>query len=120
MPDRALVIAWDRPFHEVEDQAIDAFNDFVGMLSRRQQEGRIERFEVVMLAPNREMGGFFLVHGSADQIHALREDDEFRRANIRAQMVVDGIRHLEGLTGEAIAHQLEMHREVSQALPQHA
>jgi hypothetical protein len=40
--------------------------------------------------------------------------------NARARMAGDGIRHLEGVTGEAVAHQVEMYREASQAIPQHA
>jgi hypothetical protein len=104
----------------MEEQAIEAFNENVGLLGRWQHEGRIESFEIVMMRPNQSVGGFFLVHGSAEQIHRLREDDEFQRATARAQLLVDGIRHLEGVTGEAVAHQVELYREASQAIPQHA
>ena len=116
MADRVLLIGWDRPVRGLEERAIEAFNENVGLMGRWQHEGRIERFEIVMMAPNSSVGGFFLVHGTGDQIHRLREDEEFQRATVRAQMVVDGIRHLEGVTGEAVAHQVEMYRE---AIPQH-
>ena len=117
MADRILLIGWDRPVRGMEEQAIESFNEAVGLMGRRQQEGRIERFEIVMMTPNAQVGGFFLVHGSAEQIHHLREDEEFLRSTVRAQMVVDGIRHIEGFTGEAVARQVEMYRE---AIPQHA
>jgi hypothetical protein len=120
MADRVLLIAWDRPVRGSEERAIDAFNEAVGLMGRRQQEGRIEGFEIVMMRPNSDLGGFFLVRGSAQQIHDLREDGDFLRSTARAQMVVDGIRHLEGMTGEAVAHQVELYREASQAIPQHA
>ena len=117
MADRVLLIGWDRPVRGLEERAIEAFNENVGLMGRWQHEGRIERFEIVMMNPNSNVGGFFLVHGSPEQIHSLREDEEFMRATVRAQMVVDGIRHIEGVTGEAVARQVEMYRE---AIPQHA
>ena len=117
MADRVLLIGWDRPVRGSEERAIEAFNENVGLMGRWQSEGRIERFDIVMMQPNANVGGFFLVHGTAGQIHSLREDDEFQRATARAQMVVDGIRHLEGVTGAAVARQVELFRE---AIPQHA
>jgi hypothetical protein len=120
MADRVLFMAWDRPHPGSEERAIEAFNEAVGLMGRRQQEGRIEGFEIVVMNPNGELGGFFLIRGSAEQIHNLHEDEEFRRSTARAQMVVDGIRHLDGVTGEAVARQVELYREASQAIAQHA
>ena len=120
MADRVLFMGWNRPIHGEEERAIEVFNESVGLMGRRQQEGQIERFEIVMMAPNAEMGGFFLVRGSAEQIQNLREDEEFQRTTMKAQLVVEGIRHLNGVTGQGVARQVEMIREVSTAIPQHA
>ena len=120
MADRALFMAFDRPVRGSEERAIEACPEAVGLRGRRQNDGRLEEFEVVMLKPNAELGGFMLVKGSAQQLHDLREDEEFQRATVRAQLVVDGIRHVEGFTGAAVARQMEMFREATTAIPQHA
>ncbi len=120
MADRVLFMGWDQPVRGGEERAIEAFNEAVGLMGRMQHEGRIESFEVVLLSPNGELGGFFTIRGSADQINALREDEEFLRSTVKAQLAVEGIRHIVGVTGEGVARQMELYREAMAAVPQHA
>ena len=42
------------------------------MVTRNQQDGRIERFEVVLLDPSGELNGYITVHGSADERRAWK------------------------------------------------
>ncbi len=120
MADRVLLIGWNHPVRGLEERAIETFNESIGLLGRRQQEGRIDGFEIMLMAPNSNVGGLFLVHGSAQQIHDLRDDDEFQRATTKAQLVADGVRHIEGVTGQAVARQVEMFQQVIAGVPQHA
>jgi hypothetical protein len=120
MADRVLFIGWNQPSRGAEERAIEAFNEAVGLMGRMQHEGRIDSFEVVLLSPNGELGGYFTIRGSADQINALREDDEFQRSTVKAQLAVDGIRHIVGSTGAGVAHQMDLYREEMASVPQHA
>lgn len=92
-----------------EEGALAAFDDAVGYYGRCQQEGRSEGFDAVFLDRNGSgLDGYFQVHGTADQIHAMREDAEFRRIMVAASLCVDDMRVIDGRTGAAIAAEMEM------------
>jgi hypothetical protein len=118
MADRLLYIGWDAPSRGREERAIEVFNESVGYYGRLQQDGRIESFDVAFLLPHGDLGGYFELRGSADQLNAVREDDEFRRLMTDANLSVDGIRILNGYTGQGIADQMAMYREAITKVPQ--
>ncbi len=89
MADRMLFVGWGEPVRGREERALEVFNDAMGILGRMEQEGRIERFDVVLLQPNGELGGYIELLGSMEQLAALQEDDEFRRLIVDGQLVVD-------------------------------
>lgn len=120
MADRVLFIGWSYPVRGAEEQALESFNEALGMLGRMQQEDRIESFDVNLLEPNGDLGGFVAVRGSADQIAALRADEEFRRNTMNATLCVDGIRHIEGWTNEGVATQMALYQESVTRVPQRA
>ena len=120
MADRVLCIGWGNPVRGAEARAIEVFNDALGLLGRMQQDGRIEGFDVVLFSPNGDMDGFILAKGTADQIAAMREDEEFQRNTVDAQLCVEGIRHIDGYTNEAVAAQMMMYQEAIAAVPQRA
>ena len=111
MADRLLMMTWNEPARGREARAMEVFNEAVGLLGRKQQEGAIESFDIALLAPNSYLGGCMLVKGSAQQIAALREDEEFIRNTIDAQMNVDGIQHIDGVCNEGIAAQMALYEE---------
>jgi hypothetical protein len=118
MADRLLYIGWREPARGREERSLEVFNESVGYYGRLQQEGRIERFDVCFLDPNADIGGYFQLHGSADQIHAVREDVEFQRLMTDATLAVDGIRILDGATGQGVADQVAIYQEAIQKVPQ--
>jgi hypothetical protein len=73
---------------------------------------------VALLTPNADLNGYIAVHGSAAQIDALRQDDEFIRNTVDAAMIVDGLRHIEGYTNEGVARQMGVYREAIGRVPQ--
>jgi len=85
-----------------------------------QQDGRIESFDVALLEPNGDLGGYITVRGSAAQIAGMRADDEFQRNRINAQLAVEGIRHIEGYTDAGVAAQMAMYTEAIAKIPQRA
>ena len=120
MADRVLFVAWGQTARGAEERALGAFNDAMGLLGRKQQEGQIESFDVVLLEPNADLDGYVTVRGSAEQIAALRADPEFLRNTVEAQLSVDGIRHIEGYTNEGVATMMAMYQEAISKVPQRA
>ncbi len=120
MADRMLFIGWGATVRGMEARGLEVFSEALGLLGRMQQEGRIEGFDVSLLEPNGVINGYVQVKGSAEQIAALREDEEFLRSTVDAQMIVDGLRHIAGRTNEGIAPMIAMVQEAIERVPQRA
>jgi hypothetical protein len=118
MADRMLFMSWGTPVRGLEERGLEVFNDAIGLLGRMQQDGRIESFDVTLLTPNADLNGYISVQGSAAQIDALRQDDEFIRSTADAMLIVDKLRHIEGYTNEGVARQMEIWREAVAKVPQ--
>ena len=120
MADRLLFIGWSSPVRGREERSLEVFNEAMGICGRMEQEGRIEKFDVVLLGPNGDLGGYIQIHGSAEQIAAVHEDDEFRRNTIDASLVVDGLRHVDGIANDEVARQMALYQEAIARVPQSA
>jgi hypothetical protein len=120
MADQMLFISWGAPVRGREERALEVFNESVGLLGRMQQDGRIESFDVTLLQPNGELNGYMQVHCSADQLAALRTDDEFMRNTVNASLIVENLRHVEGFTNEAVARQMAIYQDAVSRVPQTA
>ncbi len=121
MADRVLFMGWGESVPGREERGLEVFNEAVGILGRMQQEGRIEKFDVVLLRPNGSgLDGYMEAYGSAEQITALREDEEFMRNTVDAQNIVQGMRHIEGWANEGVAQVMGMYQESLSRVPQSA
>ncbi len=118
MADRVLFIGWSTPVRGREERGLEVFNESIGLYGRMQQEGRIEKFDVVLLGPSGDLNGYVELHGSAEQLAAVREDEEFQRTTIEASLIVDGLRLIDGVTNEEIARQMELYRQSLSRVPQ--
>jgi hypothetical protein len=72
----------------------------------------------VLLGPNAELSGYIELHGSADQLAALRENDEYRRILADASLAVDGLRQIDGFANDAFAGQIAIYQESIAWVPQ--
>jgi hypothetical protein len=120
MADRLLMLSWNEPARGSEARALEVFNEALGILGRKQQDGAIESFDVALMGPNSYISGFMLIKGTADQITALRNDEEFMRNTVDATLCVDGIQHIEGWCNEGVATQMGMYEEAINKVPQRA
>jgi hypothetical protein len=120
MANRVLVISWGTPVRGREERGLEVFDEAIGLFGKMQQDGRIERFDVVLLRPNGELNGYIELHGSAEQLDAVRRDEQFERNTAQAALVVDGLRHTEGITDDEIARQMGLYREAVAGVPQAA
>ena len=112
MADRALFIGFGQPVRGREERAVEVFNEFVGMFGRMASDGRIEGIDVSLLDPHGgDLGGFFMIHGSAEQCSALSMDEEFRRASIDASLIVENFGVVPAVTGEAVGDEMAMYIE---------
>lgn len=118
MADRMLMITWGAVARGREQRALESFNEALGILGRRQQDGAIESFDVALMQPNSSLDGYIAVKGSAEQIVALRESDDFRRNSIEASLCVDDLRHIEGFCDQGVADSMAVYTEVLAAVPQ--
>jgi hypothetical protein len=121
MADRIMHITWGDNVAGREGRGLEVFNEAIGLYGRMQQEGRIERFEVALLEPNGgSTDGYITLHGSADQLNAVREDDEFRRNMADASLIVHNLCLCMGVVNEGVAREVEMYQEAVGRVPQMA
>ena len=120
MADRVLFISWGQVVRGAEERSLEVFNDALGLMGRMQQDGRIESFDVALLDPNGELGGYIEVSGSPEQIAALQADDDFIRNTVDAELCVDGLRHVTGYTNEGVARMMAFFQEGIAKVPQRA
>ena len=119
MADRVLFISWGAAVRGREERGLEVFNEALGLFGRMQQDGRIESFDVALLMPNGELNGYIQLHGSGEQLAALKTDDEFMRNMMDAGLIVDGLRHVEGFTNEGIAKQMATYQAAMSEVLQH-
>jgi hypothetical protein len=120
MADRVLFISWGQVVRGAEERSIEVFNDALGLCGRMQQEGRIEKFDVALMDPNGDFDGYIEIFGSAEQIAAVREDPEFVRNTIDAQLCVDRIVHTTGYCNQGVAQMMSLYQEALAKVPQRA
>ena len=112
MADRGLFVGFGVPVRGREERAIAVFGEFVAMFGRMQSDGRIEGIDITLLdAHGGDLGGFFLVRGSAEQCAALQNDEEFRRAAIDATLVVENFGVVAAVTGEGVGPEMALYGE---------
>ncbi len=119
MADRILFIGWGATITGREERALEVFNESVGFYGRCQQEGRIESFDVILLEPHGGgLAGYMELHGSADQLSTLREDEEFQRVLLDASLIVEELGLVGGFANEGVARQVTMFQEATAKVPQ--
>jgi hypothetical protein len=118
MADRILFLSWSAPVRGREERSLEVFNEALGTLGRRQQEGQIESFDVCLLAPNAGIAGYIQIRGSSEQINGLREDPEFKRSTADASLIVENLQHILGYCNEGVAAQMQLYQDAISKVPQ--
>jgi hypothetical protein len=112
MADAGLFIGFGEPVRGREGPAVDSFNDTVAYLGQIQSEGKIDDFEIVFLDPHGgDLGGFMLLRGTADQMHAVRQEEEFQRHMTQASLTVERLGVVNASLGEGIARAMAIYQE---------
>ncbi|MGD9734312.1 MAG: hypothetical protein AB7V58_01700 [Solirubrobacterales bacterium] len=112
MADAGLFIGWGAPVRGREERGLDVFQEALALEASLQEEGAIESFEVVLLAPHGGgLAGFVLVRGSREQIEAVRQREDVMRMNTRAATIVEEFGVIDAFLGESVGSQMETYRE---------
>lgn len=99
---------------------MENFNETVGLYGQMQQDGRLESFEVVLLNPSTGIDGYIAIHGSADQLTALKESEDYQRQLAAATLIVDELKVTDGFANEGVAQQMAIYQDVISKVPQTA
>jgi len=101
MADIAVFIVSDRVRQGRERRALRVFAASREYFEGLEKEKAIENFEVGIAGPAApaDIGAFWMVRGTEDQLRAVRESKEFRRLMVRASLVVENIRVVRVLIG---------------------
>ena len=118
MADAGFWVAWGIPTRGRERQALDllktSLTDYLEGLVR---DGRIERFDAVILKPqSTELGGFFLVQASKAQVAALREAPDFEQWVMQVQLVADKVGIVDAWVGDGLAEAISLYEDALRTL----
>lgn len=104
----AMFIGWGAVVRGREKQALQVFQESIEYYGRLQQEGRIERFDVVLLGPHGgDLYGFVVLYGDRQALNEIRLSDDFERLVVRAGSIIDQLGVVPAYTGEALGPQIE-------------
>jgi len=120
MADRVLFTSWGTVVRGREERALEVFNEILGFYGRLQQEGRIDSIDVALLVPALGVRGYLTVHGSTEQLGALREDEDYLRLMVDSELVVEDFSITEGYANEGVARQIGIYQEQLAKVPQRA
>ncbi len=100
----ALCTTWGLPVPGREKHALDVYSETLQYWGRLQQEGKIERFDVVVLGPTGgDLTGLMLVRGTEAQLDSVRHSEEYERLINRVQLVAQHVRAADAYVDEGLA-----------------
>lgn len=116
MADIAVFIVADRVRQGRERRALRVFYASREYFEGLEKKKAIESFEVGLAGPAApaDIGAFWMVRGTEDQLRKVRESKEFRRLMLRTALVVEHVRVVRVLIGGEPL--LELLREAEEEL----
>ena len=119
MADRVLFIGWGAPAAGTEERSLVLLNRILGLFSRMRHQRRIQGYDVGLLERTGDPAGFIRLRGSAEQISAIRHDEEFQRAMLDASQISHRSYLVEGDANEELGEQVARYRSEITGIPSH-
>lgn len=117
MADRVLFIGWSDGVRGREQASAKVFGEAMEYWGRLQAAGEVEGVDAVLLeAHGGDLGGFFLIKGERDKLDRVRASEEWGRLMVRANLIVEGLGAVGGVTGDGVARQMGMYLEAASEL----
>ena len=112
MRDFALFVGWGGTHPGREPFAMKHFAEWQEILVRQKEEGVIEDFEHVLLAPHGgELDGFTLVYGDPQRLWALTMEEELVSLRTRAMLDHAKFSVIPAVSGKAVEAQYDLMKE---------
>jgi hypothetical protein len=107
--DIAVFIVWDEVRQGRERRALRVLAAAREYFEGLEKSGAVESAVVGIVRPAAptNIGGFFVVRGSQEQLRAVRDSKEFRRLMLRTKLVVEHLRVVRALLGGEFAKHLK-------------
>jgi len=113
MGSNVILFGWTRSLPGKETTSSEHFDDFVGFMGGLQQAGTLTSFDVVFLDPHGgDLNGFFLLRGEPTKLDALVASDDWVRHVGRANLHLQGLGVIRGVTGDAVGARMETFRSL--------
>jgi hypothetical protein len=117
MAGEALFLGWGAVVRGREQQALKVFQETIELYGKLQQEGKIDSFEPVLIAPHGgDLAGYVLMRGERAKLDEVRSSEEFERAVTRAATVADNVGVINAYTGESLGEALARFQAASEEL----
>jgi hypothetical protein len=114
MADGVIFIGWTNSVRGREQASQTVFREAMEYWGRLQAAGEIESFDAVLLdVHGGDLGGFFLLKGAREKLTRVRASEEMERLLVRANLIVEGLGAVGGLTGDGVARRLAAFLEAS-------
>ncbi len=114
MAGEALFIGWGAVVRGREKQALQVFQESMEYYGKLQQDGRIEGFDVLLLAPHGgDLNGFVILRGNRQGLAEIRFSDEFERLLARAGAIIDNLGVVPAYSGETLTQQMGIFQKVA-------
>jgi hypothetical protein len=109
MAGEALFIGWGPVVRGREKQGLQVFQQSMEYYAKLQQDGRIEGFDVFLLAPHGgDLNGFVTLRAERQALAQVRFSDEFERLLVRASSIIDSLGVVIAYSGDALAKQMDL------------
>jgi hypothetical protein len=119
MAGEALFLGWGPVVRGREQRALEVFQESIAFYTKLQEDGRIDSFTPVLLAPHSgDLNGFIIMYGDQSSLDAVRSSSEFQRLIVRAASIVDNLGVVNASTGQALGEQMGLFGEIAGELPQ--
>ncbi|MFC0215524.1 hypothetical protein ACFFK0_24320 [Paenibacillus chartarius] len=113
----SLIVGWGEIIPGREKAAQATLQHAMQYCVRLQQEGKIDRFEVVVLEPHgSDLNGFVLITGDKETVARLRVEDEFVEVMVGVQLVHRNVRVVGAYTGAGLQSLFKMWDEQEEKL----
>jgi hypothetical protein len=117
MADAGVMITWGENIPGREARGLEVFNETIQFWGRMQSEGKVESFEVALLAAGGPVDGFIFARGDTETLAQVTSSDEHTRLVIKASMVVSDVCVSSALINEGLAHGMELYQDELASMP---
>jgi hypothetical protein len=113
MAEAALCTVGVAPIPGREKEALNVYSEAMQYWAGLQQGGKIERFDVTVLAlSDGDVAGFLVVRGTAEQINSVRRSKEYQQHVARAELVASHLSVAGAYVDEGLAQFMGRYNKV--------